>query len=149
MDERLATKARVALVEMVERTDCSLDDDVADLVKLIEEERALARKDAIGEAASLCDHHAHIANAGEGGHIWYRAAELIRQKLGGPSVDARTGIARYFRHIERMEVGSIFSKASREIVGFCAAWIENRLDEKWQEEIDAQREAERKARASG
>ena len=49
--------------------------------------------------------------------------------------DARASIVRYLRHIASVEVGSMLSPQGREIVDWCASWVENRLDEKWAEEM--------------
>lgn len=56
---------------------------------------------------------------------------------------ARASIARYLFHIASMQVGGILGPQSREIVDFCAHWVENRLDEKWAAEMAARDEARR------
>lgn len=40
----------------------------------------------------------------------------------------RESIVRYLRRIARTEVGTILSPRDREVVGWCAAWVENQLD---------------------
>jgi len=41
----------------------------------------------------------------------------------------RESIIAYLRMIASCEVGTILTPESREIVGWCASWIENRLDD--------------------
>lgn len=49
------------------------------------------------------------------------------------SSDVRQNISAYLQHVANVDVGTVLSPASRAIVGFCAEWVKNRLDEKWLE----------------
>lgn len=46
----------------------------------------------------------------------------------------REGIAAYLDHVASVEVGTVLSATARGVVGCCAAWVRNRLDEKWAKE---------------
>ena len=46
----------------------------------------------------------------------------------------RESIASYLEHVSQVEVGSMLSPNSQQIVAFCAAWVRNRLDAKWHAE---------------
>jgi len=52
----------------------------------------------------------------------------------------RENIVCYLRHCATMQIGTVLSSESREIVGWCASWIENRLDEKWARDVAAMTE---------
>jgi hypothetical protein len=103
-------------------------------------------RDVLARLADAADHLLHDHDCSAHGHEGVleavtQARRILHSLPHTP--DRIESIVRYFRHIEIMEIGSVASKATREIVGWCASWIENRLDEKWREEVDAQREAER------
>lgn len=68
--------------------------------------------------------------AGEGTCDWCRTHCI---HCGSKTEEARVreNIAAYLRHVASVEVGTILTPAGREIVGWCASWVENRLDEKW------------------
>lgn len=52
--------------------------------------------------------------------------------VGEPS--DRESIAAYLEHISSVQVGTVLAPAGREIVGLCASWIRNKLDERWRAE---------------
>lgn len=58
-----------------------------------------------------------------------RAPGLGRRAASANQV--RENIRAYLQHVADTEVGTVLSPASRAIVGFCAEWVNNRLDEKW------------------
>lgn len=43
----------------------------------------------------------------------------------------RENIRAYLQHIADIDIGTVLSPQGREIVGFCASWVQNRLDEEW------------------
>lgn len=43
----------------------------------------------------------------------------------------RESIAAYLAHIASMDVGTVLTPEGRELVGMCAEWVRNRLDEDW------------------
>jgi hypothetical protein len=45
--------------------------------------------------------------------------------------EVRENIRAYLQHIADIDIGTVLSPQGREIVGFCAAWVQNRLDEEW------------------
>lgn len=43
----------------------------------------------------------------------------------------RAEIVAYLRHCARVDIGSVMSRPQRDVVEWCASWIENELDRKW------------------
>ena len=57
-------------------------------------------------------------------------ADVLRAQLAEARAE-RSNIVAYLRHCARVDIGSILSPPSREVVEWCASWIENDLDVKW------------------
>lgn len=55
----------------------------------------------------------------------------VRRQLLSDAEAVRENIGAYLQHVASVEVGSIASPASREVIRWCVAWVQNRLDERW------------------
>lgn len=67
--------------------------------------------------------------AGATGNEVMHILNAVPSMVGAEQV--RENIHAYLQHVANVEVGSILTRRGREVVGFCAAWVRNRLDEKW------------------
>lgn len=63
--------------------------------------------------------------------------------------NVRQDIVDYLFHVASVEVGSIFGPREREVVEFCAHWVQNELDQEWKQKRAAQLAREAAATSEG
>lgn len=67
--------------------------------------------------------------------------------VGQNRESVRRGIYEYLRYVSEVKPGVvILYPHQQEIIGWCATWVENRLDEQWATDVANQEEARLKAR---
>jgi hypothetical protein len=69
------------------------------------------------------------------------ATTALRATIGalqGAQEEERARAVAYLKRVAATDVGTILTKQSREVVDFCAHWLENGLHEKWAQETGFQ-----------